>query len=159
MNWLEHMKKVKERWRTTKKAIKVICLKDAKQLLKKIFCSEIFSTSFVWFLSALPLFYFTYSTISSMTLFILYFFGLCQLLKSFVFFNCIYIYYFTYILELVPTSEKSKLYGKLATLSCLITHSGNVFVHARMYSCWNNYYRHPSSFEWVSCRATCQLGK
>ena len=50
-----------------------------------------------------------------MTLFILYFFGLCQLLKSFVFFNCVYvyIYYSTYILELVPTSEKSKLYGKL----------------------------------------------
>ena len=124
-----------------------------------------------------------------------------------------YIYYSTYILELVTTSEKSKLYGKLArapidsggssptkhvgtslpflmflfssfpliffspfllspillfsfslllfppfllfpfyqsptntyegkrrscklaTLSCLITHSGNVFVHARMYSC------------------------
>ena len=81
-----------------------------------------------------------------MTLFILYFFGLCQLLKSFVFFNCVYvyIYYSTYILELVPTSEKSKLYGKLVI-------RGANWVGARLWGLMpHQICRHQSTFPNVS---------
>ena len=77
-----------------------------------------------------------------MTLFILYFFGLCQLLKSFVFFNCVY--YSTYILELVPTSEKSKLYGKLVI-------RGANWVGARLWGLMpHQICRHQSTFPNVS---------